>query len=263
VAAIGGRLVCSASFCLSLPSNGEPHPPEQLGPQGRSDSPLRLGMNAGAGLACGLAGVAVGLPVTAIAHSIAPQGRAALARAWWLGRPASRTQVAAVVLATGLSAGAVGGRIGWSLVLVAYWVSAVVGVMLAFVDIRSRRLPYEFTVPMYAVCFACFGVASIAAGEYTALVHSATAGAITVVGFMVLALTFAGQLGLGDVALAGWLAMSLGWLGWDRVVLGLVAGWVLQAIVGVVQIVRRRTGIRDALPMGPALLAGWLVGVLS
>jgi hypothetical protein len=59
--------------------------------------------------------------------------------------------------------------------------------MLAIVDTRSRRLPYVFTVSMYAMCFACFGVASITVGTYTALVRSAIAGVTTFVGFMVLA----------------------------------------------------------------------------
>jgi leader peptidase (prepilin peptidase) / N-methyltransferase len=38
-------------------------------------------------------------------------------------------------------------------------------------------------------------------------------------------------LGLGDVVLVGSLALSLGWLGWDHLVLGLLVGLSAQAIV--------------------------------
>lgn len=204
----------------------------------------------------------MGAPAAAIAYSVPPQGHVALARAWWFGCPASFGRVIAVVLMTGLSGGTVGFRIGWSLVLPAYWVSAVVGVVLAVIDIRSRRLPYMFTAQMYAACLVCFGLAAVVTSDYTALVRSVIAGVVAFAGFLMLALSFAGQLALGDVVLAGSLAVSLGWLGWDRVALGLIAGLILSAIAGAVQIMRRRTGVRDTLPMGPALLAGWLVGVL-
>lgn len=168
-----------------------------------------------------------------------------------------------MVIVAGSAAGVVAARVGWSPALPAVVLSAVVGVVLAVVDVRSRRLPYVFTVPMYVVCFICFGAGSIATGDYASFVRSVLAGATAFAAFMLLALVFAGQLGLGDVLLTGWLAMSLGWFGWDRVLVGLLAGLILQALIGVVIWTRHRAGPRHTLPLGPALLAGWLIGILA
>ena len=66
----------------------------------------------------------------------------------------------------------------------------------------------------------------------------------------------------GDVVLGGgWIALSLGWFAWRATALGLLVGLVVQAAGGVVLLAR--AGPRRTLPMGPALLLGWLVGVMA
>jgi leader peptidase (prepilin peptidase)/N-methyltransferase len=61
---------------------------------------------------------------------------------------------------------------------------------------------------------------------------------------------------MGDVKLAGLLGLFLGWLGWDALVLGAAAGFVVQAAVALVLLAARRIGLRGELPFGPAMLAG-------
>ncbi len=219
-------------------------------------------MDIGAGLACGVVGLVAGVPAAGATLAAPAEGPIRLPNRWWLGGEASLVRVGTVAAAAGATTAAVGVRLGWSLALPAFVASAVVGMVLAVIDVRQRRLPYVFTVPMYALCLICFGAESILTGDYSPLVRSALAGAATFAGFLLLALMFAGQLGLGDVVLTGWLAMCLGWLGWDRVALGLLAGLILQALVGAVSRARDGPGPRRTLPMGPALVAGWLVGIM-
>lgn len=219
-------------------------------------------MNVWVALASGVAGAVIGVPLAGLGFAVPERGRIERAARWWLGGSVPVTWRLTVPAVGGLVAGVVATRTGWSLALPAYVLAAVVGVVLAVVDVRIRRLPYVFTMPMYAVCLACFGAESIVNGHYSSFVRSVLAGAITFAAFLVLALVFAGQLGLGDVVLTGWLAMSLGWLGWDRVGVGLLAGLILQALVGAVSWAGHRAGGRQMLPMGPALLVGWLVGIL-
>jgi leader peptidase (prepilin peptidase)/N-methyltransferase len=219
-------------------------------------------MNIGAGVASGIVGLVAGLPAAAVAFAVPAEGRLVVPARWWLGGGVSLAGVAAMVVAAGVAAAGVGVRLGWSLALPVYVLSVVVGAVLAVVDVRRHRLPYVLTVPTAAACLVCFGVASVVADDYAAVMRAVLAGAAAFVGFLLLALAFAGRLGLGDVVLVGWLAMSLGWLGWDRVGLGLLTGLILQALGGVALVARRRTWLADKLPMGPALLVGWLVGVL-
>jgi leader peptidase (prepilin peptidase)/N-methyltransferase len=76
-------------------------------------------------------------------------------------------------------------------------------------------------------------------------------------------LAFLGGVGFGDTKLAGVLGLYLGWIGWDTVLLGLVAGFVVGAAVAVVLLIRRLAGWRTDFAFGPALLLGALVAVVS
>jgi leader peptidase (prepilin peptidase)/N-methyltransferase len=89
------------------------------------------------------------------------------------------------------------------------------------------------------------------------------AAAVTVAAGLALALADAGQMGLGDVVLAGWVALSLGWFGWPSAWAGLFMGFAVQAVLFGLVALRRAHDRPRALPMGPALMAGWLVAILT
>ena len=59
------------------------------------------------------------------------------------------------------------------------------------------------------------------------------------------------------------LGLSLGWLGWGEVVLGLFLGFLYGAVIGIVLIATRDPRAKSqALPFGPFLAAGTLTAVL-
>jgi leader peptidase (prepilin peptidase)/N-methyltransferase len=68
-------------------------------------------------------------------------------------------------------------------------------------------------------------------------------------------------MGLGDVALAPVLGLALGWLGWGPSLVGLLGGFVVGAVVGVVLMLGRRAGRRSRVPHGPFMLAGAGLGM--
>jgi leader peptidase (prepilin peptidase)/N-methyltransferase len=75
---------------------------------------------------------------------------------------------------------------------------------------------------------------------------------------------------MGDVKLAPALGLYLGYLGWGAVLVGVAAGFVLAAIAGLAVLARDAiTGravagaLRRALPFGPFLLLGTLVGLAA
>jgi len=214
------------------------------------------------GAIVGLAGILGGAAVSHLAFSV-PAGRERLPL--WARRPSlGRREWLAFVLGGTLISGYIsmilGTFLGWSIVMPAYWLCGLLAVGLAIIDVHVRRLPYAITGVMYASCAVAFGVSAAGSGDARPLVRAVLAAALASMGFLVLALAFPGQLGLGDVVLVGWVAFSLGWFGWRVAVVGLLAGLIIQAAVGI--LVRVRAGPRRALPMGPALLIGWLVGVL-
>lgn len=147
-------------------------------------------------------------------------------------------------------------RFGASWELPAFLLLAVAGVLLAVVDLQHRLLPNRVVLPSLAAGTALLLPPALTDGAWDALLRAVLgAGALFAV-FLALALVSPGGLGMGDVKLAAVLGLYLGWLGWTAVVVGALAGFVVQALVALVLLATRRIGLRGELPFGPAMLAG-------
>jgi leader peptidase (prepilin peptidase)/N-methyltransferase len=207
-------------------------------------------MRVHAELLAGVVGLATGVLVASYALMVPADGplpRPSLSSL--IGARPRRAVGVGSLLGCALSAALVGWLRGpWE--LWALWPAGLLGVGLAIVDVRRRRLPF---IAVDAV------VSGVWAPAWRALV-----GCLVALGlFLAVAFTLPGQLGLGDVVLVGWVAMTLGWLGWRPLGTGLLAGLFLQAALAAILIALRRRRVEGGLPMGPALIAGWLIGVAS
>lgn len=69
-------------------------------------------------------------------------------------------------------------------------------------------------------------------------------------------------MGFGDVKLALTLGAALGWYGWDTILFGGFAGLLLGALYGAGLLLLRRAGRKTAIPYGPFMSGGAVVGVL-
>ncbi|WP_433615359.1 prepilin peptidase [Dactylosporangium sp. CA-139114] len=210
--------------------------------------------------ALGFAGALAGIPVAAVAYSTSTTGPVRLPARWWAGGPAPTAVVLVTATATGIAAAIIGAAVPPTLTLPAFWLFAVLGTGLAIIDARYRRLPHQLTGALWASSGLCFALAAISGEGMARLLRAAGAGAATATVLLVVALILSGQLGLGDVVLAGAVTLNLGWLSIQGAVVGLLAGLVLQ---GVAAIAIRLWRTIDALtPMGPALFVGWLLGIV-
>lgn len=146
---------------------------------------------------------------------------------------------------------------------IAVWLLlAPVGVLLAVVDFRVRRLPDALTLPLAAAVLVLLGLVALVP-EHTGDWLTALFGALTLgCGYLVLFLINPGGMGFGDVKLALGMGAALGWYGWPTVMLGTLAGFVLGALYGGALVVARKAGRKTAIPFGPFLIAGAYVGLL-
>jgi leader peptidase (prepilin peptidase)/N-methyltransferase len=80
--------------------------------------------------------------------------------------------------------------------------------------------------------------------------------------YLVMALVYPAGMGMGDVKLAGVLGMGLAWLGWGEWVVGAFLAFLLGAVVGIGLMLFRRAGRRSAIPFGPFMVAGALLGIV-
>jgi leader peptidase (prepilin peptidase) / N-methyltransferase len=156
----------------------------------------------------------------------------------------------------------VSGRFGGQPEVVAFGFFGVLGVALAAIDIAVQRLPDRLTLPAYPILIALLTVAAIAGHDFAALLRALLGGLTLAAAFLVLALVRMGQLGGGDIKLAGVAGLAMGWLGWPILIAGTALGFVLAAIVSVALLAVRRITLHSAMCFGPFLFGGALVAML-
>ncbi|MGC3004768.1 prepilin peptidase, partial [Streptomyces sp. G35A] len=168
----------------------------------------------------------------------------------------------APVLVTAVVCAALAATTGTRPELGVWLLLAPVGVLLAVVDLRVRRLPDPLTLPFAGAALVLLGLVALVpehAGEWTtALLGALALGA----GYFVLFLINPNGMGFGDVKLALGAGAVLGWYGWPTVMLGTFAGFLSGALYGGALVVARRAGRKTAIPFGPFLIAGAFAGLL-
>jgi leader peptidase (prepilin peptidase)/N-methyltransferase len=176
--------------------------------------------------------------------------------------PARPRQAAALATAAVLLMG-MWLRFGASPVLPAFGYLAVISAPLAFIDVAVRRLPDALTLPSYPAALILLGAAALATPGGTRHLVTALIGMAAALAFFVLqAFIYPAGIGWGDVKLSGVTGLYLGWFGARAVLTGLVAGYLLAALAGLVLIAARRATRKSHIPFGPFLLAGALLVIL-
>ncbi|MDR6198714.1 leader peptidase (prepilin peptidase)/N-methyltransferase [Microbacterium sp. SORGH_AS428] len=144
--------------------------------------------------------------------------------------------------------------------LVAYGTLAILSVVLAVIDVRTHRLPNALVLPAYPFLLAALALASIGRADMVPFLQAVAGGAIAFVFYLLLRLVQPRGMGGGDVKLAGLLGIALGYLGWDALLLGLFAGFLLGGLFSVGLLLSRRGSRRTRIPFGPWMLLGaWTV----
>jgi len=149
-------------------------------------------------------------------------------------------------------------RLGAVPELAAYCVLFAGLVALSTVDIRVGLVPRKILYPTLVVMSAALVAAAVAGGRWSPLVGGVAAFLV----FYAIWWLFPKGMGMGDVRLAGLIGTGLGYLGFRQLYLGFLIAFVVGSVIGVVKMAVQGTGRKTALPFGPALAAGAVVGVL-
>jgi leader peptidase (prepilin peptidase)/N-methyltransferase len=124
-------------------------------------------------------------------------------------------------------------------------------VAISITDLERRIIPNRIVVPALAAALVVQTVRD-PSGEW--VLAAVGAGGF----FLVLALVYPAGLGMGDVKLAAFMGA---WLGWD-VGVAVFVGALLGMVPALAVLVwRGRAGRKVALPYGPFLAAGGVVGL--
>jgi len=198
-----------------------------------------------------LAGALLGATLAAAAIPRLLAHRSPFPRRWLVSGCAVATAVAVGILAMRFE----------GIELVAFGFLACVGVIATAIDLVEQRLPGRLVIPSYGVLGSLLAVEAIRHERWGNLVTTLAAAFAVAVVYLLVALASSGGLGSGDVKFGGLLAMAMGWQGWSAVVTGTAVAWVGAATVLLVVCCRgHRPG---AIPMGPFLLVGALIALVS
>jgi leader peptidase (prepilin peptidase)/N-methyltransferase len=161
-----------------------------------------------------------------------------------------------------LVTGVLGASIGPAPLLLVLLPAALLGILLAVVDLRCLRLPDPLVALLAAGTVLPLTLGALLAGEPGRLGRAALAALLSGTLYLIIALLPGGGLGLGDVKLATVLGFVLGFVGWPALAVGLLAPHLINGPIALTLLLAGRAKRRTALPLGPALLTGALLGVL-
>jgi leader peptidase (prepilin peptidase)/N-methyltransferase len=127
---------------------------------------------------------------------------------------------------------------------------------LAVIDLREHRLPNRLVLPAYPIALLAQLVASMVSMDWVRYLFAvACALGVLVVG---LAANYFDVLGMGDVKLAGALALILGYFNLYLPVLAIGLAFVLAFGVIIVLMFKGKVKIGTSIPLGPYLLLSFI-----
>ncbi|THI96546.1 prepilin peptidase [Nocardioides sp.] len=143
--------------------------------------------------------------------------------------------------------------------LPAYLAFAAIGVVLAVIDLDTRRLPNAIVLPSYVVLGALLAIG----WDGESLLRAGLGAAILFGFFFAVAMAAPGGMGFGDVKLAGIVGGMTAYLSWGSLLVGAFLGFLLGAVAGVLLMAASRAGRKSAVPFGPFMILGAWASILG
>lgn len=155
--------------------------------------------------------------------------------------------------------GTVFGLLAWRMntlpALLGYSAFAALAVPLALVDAAEHRLPRSLVHSTYGASMLLLATAAVIDGDLARIGRALAGLATCLVTFLLIGVLRPGDLGAGDVRLAGVVGWTLAWHSWPTLALGGVAFTVLSlALLAATR--------RSHIPAGPPMLTGAVAALL-
>lgn len=147
------------------------------------------------------------------------------------------------------------------LVVLVHLALAGVGIWLIVIDARSHRLPNRIVLPTLGALVALSLLDALAAGTWSVCGRALLSGLLLSALYAVLRGISGGGVGGGDVKLAAAIGVLLGWHGWQALLLGSAAAFVLGALFALILMALRRATTSTRIAFGPWMILGAAIGI--
>lgn len=168
-----------------------------------------------------------------------------------------------VEVACGLLFAAIGWRIGLTWALPGFLLYGWLLLVVAVIDLHTRRIPNRLTYPLTPTLLVLLTAAAFLEATPGLALRSVLAGLASFGLLLVLALINPRGMGMGDVKLAAFIGLGLGYLGWGHVWLGLFLGFLGGGVVATLLLALRLRTRKDHIPFGPWLALGAIAALLG
>lgn len=149
----------------------------------------------------------------------------------------------------------------WSFFFTLAWLVFIpIGVALAFIDLRHKRLPNVLTLRAAAAILLLLAIDAIPDG-WPDLLLAVECGAVLFTLYLLMNLLTGGAMGMGDVKLALSIGLLAGYLGWFHAVLATLVAFLIGGVVSGVLLVSGKAGRKATIPFGPFMLLGLILVV--
>lgn len=154
-------------------------------------------------------------------------------------------------------------RVGVSWALPGFLLFTWLLVVVSLIDIRTRKIPNRLTYPLTPALLVLLVAGALLEGEPAVAVRAFLGGVAAFGVLLVLALIQPKGMGMGDVKLAGFIGIGLGYLSWAHVALGIFLSFLLGGVIGVLLMATGKRTAKDKIPFGPYLAVGALIALLA
>ncbi len=152
--------------------------------------------------------------------------------------------------------------VGASWALPGYWWAAGTAIALTLTDLDYRRIPDRILLPGIVGTAALLALGSFVEGDPWAVLRTLAGGAAYFGLLLLVALAARGGFGFGDVKLGFLLGLVLAHRSWSALLVGAFAAFALGGLAAVALLAARRVRRKDAIPFGPAMVAGAGLGLV-
>lgn len=146
-------------------------------------------------------------------------------------------------------------------VIVVHLALAGIGAWLIVIDARTHRLPNRIVLPTLGALVLLAIIEALATGDGERLVRALLGGLALGAFYAVMHLISRQGMGGGDVKLAAVIGLVLAWHGWQVLVLGAAAAFLLGALYASVLMLLRRANRHTRIAFGPWMIIGAVLAI--